>query len=77
MALAMLIGNRNELSWSLFAPGNTLAALIANSYKEASGELISRLIYAALVLLIITMIVNFLGGLILQHAAKRLGGGES
>ena len=77
MALAMLIGNRNELSWSLFAPGNTLAALIANSYKEAGGELISRLIYAALVLLIITMIVNFLGGLILQHAAKRLGGGES
>jgi phosphate transport system permease protein len=74
MALAMLMGNRNELSWSLFAPGNTLAALIANSYKEASGDLVPRLIYAALVLLIITMIVNLLGGVILQQAASRLGG---
>lgn len=77
MALAMLMGNRNELSWSLFAPGNTLAALIANSYKEASGELIPRLIYASLVLLIITMVVNFLGGLVLQHAARRMGGQET
>jgi phosphate transport system permease protein len=74
MALAMLMGNRNELSWSVFAPGNTLSALIANSYKEASGDLVPRLIYAALVLLIITMVINFLGGLVLQHAAKRFQG---
>jgi phosphate transport system permease protein len=76
MALAMLMGNRNELSWSLFAPGNTLAALIANSYKEATGDLVPRLIYAALVLLIITMIVNLIGGFILQHTAARLQGGK-
>jgi len=74
MALAMLMGNRNELSWSLFAPGNTLAALIANNYKEANGELIPRLIFAALVLMLITLIVNVMGTVILQHAATALGG---
>lgn len=74
MALAMLMGNRNELSWSLFSPGNTLAALIANNYKEAGVDMQARLIFAALVLLIITLIVNVLGALVLQHAAAVLGG---
>lgn len=77
MALAMLLGNRNELSWSIFAPGNTLAALIANSYKEATKELIPRLIYAALILLLITLLVNVIGSLVLQHASKRFQGARS
>lgn len=76
MALAMLMGNRNDLSWSLFAPGNTLAALIANNYKEASVELIPRLIFAALVLLLITLVVNVFGTLILERAALAMGGGK-
>ena len=37
MALAMLVGNANTLSWSLFSPANTLAALMANKFPEA-GE---------------------------------------
>src|SRR5262249_44004622 len=36
MALAMLFGNSNEFKWSLFAPGNTLAALMANQWPESS-----------------------------------------
>lgn len=60
MALAMLMGNRNDLHWSIFAPGNTLAALIANNYKEAGRELIPRLIYASLILLLITLLVNII-----------------
>lgn len=74
MALAMLMGNRNEVSWSIFAPGNTLAALIANNYKEADDVLIPRLIYAAAVLLVITMIVNIIGTFILQQASARFRG---
>jgi phosphate transport system permease protein len=74
MALAMLMGNRNDLSWSIFAPGNTLAALIANNYKEADDVLIPRLIYAAAVLLVITMVVNIVGTLVLQRATARFRG---
>jgi phosphate transport system permease protein len=76
MALAMLMGNRNDLSWSIFAPGNTLAALIANNYKEAGREMIPRLIYAALILLLITLVVNVAGTLVLQRTALKLGGGK-
>jgi phosphate transport system permease protein len=74
MALAMLMGNRNDLNWSLFAPGNTLAALIANNYKEADENLLPRLQYAAAVLLFITLAVNVAGTLILQRTARRLRG---
>lgn len=74
MALAMLMGNRNDLSWSLFSPGNTLAALVANNYKEADANLLPRLFFASLVLLVITLSVNVLGTLTLQHAAAALGG---
>jgi phosphate transport system permease protein len=76
MALAMLMGNRMDVSWSLFAPGNTLAALIANAYPEADDDLISRLIFAALVLLVITLIVNVLGTLILQRATRQMRGAK-
>jgi phosphate transport system permease protein len=69
MALAMLIGNSNVISWSLFSPGNTLAALIANKFPEASRVEVGALMYAALVLLAITLAVNILGALILQRTA--------
>ena len=38
MALAMLVGNANVISWSLFSPANTLAALLANNFPEAKQE---------------------------------------
>ena len=37
MALAMMLGNSNSFSWSLFAPGNTLAALLANQWPESGA----------------------------------------
>ena len=39
MAVTMLIGNRHEISASLFAPGYTMASLIANEFSEATGDL--------------------------------------
>lgn len=74
MALAMLAGNANLLSWSLFSPANTLAALLANHFPEAGTEEVGALMYAALVLLGITLIVNIIGTLILQRASADLKG---
>jgi phosphate transport system permease protein len=71
MALAMLVGNANRLTVSLFSPANTLAALLANSFPEASAKDIPVLMYAALVLLAITLAVNIFGALVLERAAAK------
>jgi phosphate transport system permease protein len=73
MALAMLLGNSNTFSWSLFAPGNTLAALMANQWPESGAVEKGALMYAGLVLLGITLLVNILGTIILQTTVR---GGE-
>tara|TARA_R110002072_G_scaffold302750_2_gene488366 strand:- start:21486 stop:22406 length:921 start_codon:yes stop_codon:yes gene_type:complete len=77
MALAMLIGNSNVLSLDLLSPGNTLAALLANSIPEAGGMQLSALMYAAVVLLFITLAVNIVGSLILMRANRNLLGGHA
>ena len=76
MALAMLVGNANKISLSLFSPANTLAALLANSFPEAHPKEIGVLMYAALVLLGITLLVNVIGSAILQRASAGLEGGK-
>ena len=73
MALAMLVGNSNKISVSLFSPANTLAALLANNFPEAREKDVAVLMYAALVLLAITMVVNVVGSLILQRASAGIG----
>jgi phosphate transport system permease protein len=75
MALAMLVGNANEINLSVFAPANTLAALLANKWTEATDTMmIGRLMYAALILLAITLVVNVVGTWIVDRAnSKRQG----
>jgi phosphate transport system permease protein len=59
MAVTMLIGNRPEIAKSLFAPGYTMASVIANEFSEATDDLyLSALVEVGLVLLIVTVIVN-------------------
>jgi phosphate transport system permease protein len=59
MAVTMLIGNRPEISASLFAPGYTMASLIANEFSEATNDLhLSALMAVGAVLFVITLIVN-------------------
>jgi phosphate transport system permease protein len=70
MALAMLVGNANRISLSLFSPANTLAALLANSFPEAGPTQVPVLMYAALVLLAITLLVNVAGSLLLLRANR-------
>lgn len=61
MAVTMVIGNRPEISASLFAPGYTMASLIANEFSEATNDLhLSALMAVGAVLFIITLIVNAL-----------------
>ena len=73
MALAMLIGNANQVSLSLFSPANTLAALLASNFPEAAQTERQFLMYAALVLLAITLVVNVAGTLVLVWTSRKLG----
>lgn len=76
MALAMLAGNANVLSLNVLSPANTLAALLANNFGEASTVRDRAvLMYAALVLLAITLAVNMLGAYVLQRATRQITGG--
>jgi phosphate transport system permease protein len=74
MALAMLVGNANTFGWSLLSPGNTLAALLANHFPEAGKLEVGALMYAAVVLLLITLGVNALGSFIMLRATRELKG---
>ena len=59
MAVTMVIGNRPEISASLFAPGYTMASLIANEFSEATSDLhLSALMAVGAILFVITLIIN-------------------
>ena len=72
MAVTMVIGNRPEISKSLFAPAYTLASVIANEFSEATDDLyLSSLIEIALVLFVITLVVNALARLLVWSVTRR------
>lgn len=71
MALAMLIGNANQISLSLFSPANTLASLLASNFPEAGAIEVQALMYAAIALLAITLIVNVVGLFVMSVAVKK------
>ncbi len=76
MAITMVIGNRPDISASLFAPGYTMASVLANEFAEATGELyLSALMEIALLLFGITILVNVLAQLLVWRVARRGGGG--
>ena len=59
MAVTMVIGNHPDISKSLFAPGYTLASVIANEFAEANGDMyVSALIEIGLALFLVTIVVN-------------------
>ena len=74
MAVAMLIGNSQRLSWSLLAPSNTLSALLANQFAEADGIQVSALMYAAALLVIMTLGVNMAGEAVLRRTQRSIAG---
>jgi phosphate transport system permease protein len=74
MAVTMVIGNNPQISASLFAPQYTMAAVIANQFREAADELyLHALIEIGLVLFIITLIVNSLSRLLIWTMHPSMG----
>ena len=72
MAVTMVIGNSPQVSWSLFAPQYTMAAVIANEFTEATDDLhLHALIEIGLVLFIITLIVNALSRMLIWSINRR------
>ena len=77
MAVTMLIGNRHEIAASLFAPGYTMAAAIANEFSEAVGDLhLSALAYVAFLLFVVTVVVNAAARLLIWRVARGSGAGS-
>jgi phosphate transport system permease protein len=71
MAVTMIIGNSNNISFSLLAPGNTISAMLANQFGEADGSQVSSLMYAAFILILMTLAVNILAQWIVKQLSLK------
>ncbi|MCS7225606.1 MAG: phosphate ABC transporter permease subunit PstC [Gloeomargarita sp. SKYB31] len=69
MAVTMLIGNAHRIRWSLWQPGSTIPSLLANQFAEAQGIQVAALMYAALVLLGVTVVIHLVVRLVLPNQA--------
>lgn len=72
MAVAMVIGNNNQIKLSLFEPAQTMSSLLANEFAEATGEMhAGSLLYVAMILLVMSLMFNVLArGLIVGHESR-------
>jgi len=76
MAVTMVIGNRPQISASLFDPSNTISSAIANEFTEASGEVyLQSLILLGLILFLITFAINMLARLLVWSVTRGEGRG--
>ncbi len=75
MAVTMVIGNTPTISASLFSPGYSIAAVIANEFTEATGDLyLQALVELGLVLFLLTFILNGLARILIVATSQRGGG---
>jgi phosphate transport system permease protein len=71
MAVTMVIGNTPQIKASLFAPGYSIAAVIANEFTEATNDLyVNSLIELGLVLFALTIVINGLARLLVMSTSK-------
>jgi len=71
IAVTMVIGNRPEIAKSLFAPGYTMASVLANEFSEATGDTyLSALVEIGLALFLVTIIVNALAQLLVWSVTR-------
>ena len=78
MAVTMLIGNRHEIGLSLVQPGYTIAAAVANEFAEAVTSIhLSALVFAGLVLLLMTVVVNAFARWLIWRVARGSAAGSS
>jgi phosphate transport system permease protein len=72
MAVTMVIGNSPKMSLSLFDPGYTMASVIANEFTEATSDVyLSSLIEIALLLFVLTVILNAIARFIVWSVTKK------
>ncbi len=72
MAVTMIIGNRPQISASLFDPGYTIASVIANEFTEATGDLyLSALVEMGLILFVVTFVVTALAKLLILSVGRK------
>src|SRR5713226_9010492 len=72
MAVTMVIGNVPEIRTSLLAPGYSIAAVIANEFTEATADIyLQSLVYLALVLFLLTFILNGMARLLILATTRR------
>ena len=71
MAVTMIIGNALNFNLSLLAPGNTISSMLANQFGEADGIQVSALMYAALILMLLTFAVNILAQWVVRRLSLR------
>jgi phosphate transport system permease protein len=72
MAVTMVIGNRAEISSSLFSPAASMASVIANEFSEATSPMyVSSIIEIALLLFVVTIVLNALARGIVWSTTKR------
>ncbi len=71
MAVTMIIGNSLNFDLSLLAPANTIASMLANQFGEADGIQVSALMYAALILMLLTFLVNMAAQWIVKRLSLR------
>lgn len=75
MAVTMVIGNRAEITASLFQPAYTLASVIANEFTEATGDIyLSALVELGLILFVVTFAVNAIARLLVWRVTRRTAG---
>jgi phosphate transport system permease protein len=68
MAVTMVIGNTSLMPTNIFAPGNTMASVIANEFTEADKPVyLSALIELGLVLFLVTVVINMIGKKIISR----------
>jgi phosphate transport system permease protein len=71
MAVTMVVGNHPDIAKSLFAPGYTLASVIANEFSEATGDMyLSALIEIGLALFLVTIVVNAIARLMVWAVTR-------
>jgi phosphate transport system permease protein len=72
MAVTMVIGNANVLTFNVFAPGNTMASVIANEFSEATTNVyLSSLIEIGLLLFVVSTLINIAGKIVVNRMAAR------
>jgi phosphate transport system permease protein len=75
MAVTMVIGNTPRISASLFAPGDSIASVIANQFTEATDDLyLQSLIGLGLVLFLLTFVLNGMARLLILFTTQKGSG---